>query len=313
VFRVTLRQLPSFVVVVFIVVVLTFLLLQAAPGDPAAHIAGADATAEQVQQVRQQLGLNAPLLSQLWKFTRGALTFHFGTSLVNGQPVTKLILEALPPTLSLAILSLGMAIIVGFLGGTIAALRQGRLADRVVSWTSAVGLAVPPFVFGFILVIVFAVGLRWFPAVGYTGITVGFAPWLNHLILPAIAIALHSAPEIARQVRGSLADTLHQDFIRTKTASGLSSWAVVGKHALRNSAIPVLTVVGLQTSRILAGVVTVENVFAIPGLGSLAYRSVVSQDYPTIQGVVLISSFIVLAVNLLVDLSYPFFNPRLRP
>lgn len=310
--RVVARRLAATIPTLVLVMLATFLLLELMPGDPAATIAGDQANEQTIARLREQLGLNDPLANRFGTYLADIARGDLGTSLLTGREVLTSITEALPPTLSLAAISLAMALVMAFAGGITAALRRNGLVDRVVSALSAVALAVPPFVVALALVVPLAVNRDLFPATGYADLADGLWPWLRHLLLPAFALSLNSAAELARQVRGAVVDTLEQDFITTSRASGLSQASVVVKHALKNSALPIVTVFGLQVGRVLGSAVVVEKVFAIPGFGTLAYTAVLQRDLPMIQGVVLVSAVVVLAVNLLVDLSYPYFNPKLR-
>lgn len=306
------KRLLTTIPTLILVMLATFMLLELMPGDPAATIAGEQATPETIDRLRVQLGLDEPVVTRFVTYIGDILTGNLGESLLTGRTVVESIGEAIPPTASLAFVALTMALILAFAGGIGAALRRDGLLDRFVSAASALALATPPFVVALLLVVPLAVNRDLFPATGYEDIQGGLWPWLRHLLLPAFALSLNSAAELARQVRGAVVDTLEQDFIMTSNASGLSRRSVIVKHALKNSAVPIVTVFGLQLGRILGSAVVVEKVFAIPGFGTLAYSSVLQRDLPTVQGVVLVSAVAVLAVNLLVDLSYPYFNPKLR-
>jgi peptide/nickel transport system permease protein len=306
------RRLLSVIPVIFVVSLVAFLLVSLAPGDPATTLAGENASPEVVAAVRTRLGLDKPPLQRLIDFEVRILHADLGTSFQTSQPVAEAMRQTLPVTGSLSLIAIILAILMGAAAGIVSALRRGGLTDRLINAVSAIGVAVPPFVLAFVLIIPLAVLWHLFPATGYVGITDDPLDWLRHLILPGFALAIPSAAELGRQLRGSLVDTLEQDFIRTGRACGLLPLSLIGKHALKNSAIPVVTVLGLQASRILGGAVVVESVFAIPGFGTLSFAAVLQHDVPVIQGVVLVSAAIVLAINLLVDLSYGYFNPRLR-
>jgi peptide/nickel transport system permease protein len=302
----------GFVGPVLIIVLIAIFLLQAAlPGDPATVIAGPEASPSQIAVVRQTLGLDKPIYTQFADFIGNAVQGKFGTSYASGRPVWTVIMDALPVTGSLALVAIVLTLLIGVPLGILAALKKGSLVDRAVSAVCAVAIAVPPFVFGFVLVILLALKSPVFPATGYSKFSTGL-PWIEHLVLPGLAFALPLSAEVARQVRGSFADTLELDFIRTARASGLLPRAVVGKHAAKTAAIPVITVFGLQAGRLLGGAIVVEQVFGIPGIGSLAYQSVLGRDLPLIRGIVIITALIVIIVNLLVDLTSAVLNPRLR-
>jgi peptide/nickel transport system permease protein len=312
VFKVIIQRLVSLIPIMFVVLVAVFALSEILPGDPAAIIAGEQATPASIAVVRKELGLDKPLPVRFVRYVGDLLHGDMGKSVYSKKQVSEVVGQAIPPTASLALFAMLVAILVGVPSGMIAALRRGRLFDRVTSASAAVALAIPPFMFGLILVIPLALNRSWFPATGYTGVADGFLEWVKHITLPGIALGLALAAEVTRQVRGSMVDTMEQDFIRTARANGLSSRAVVLKHGLRNAAIPVVTVIGLQAGRLLAGAVVVEGVFAIPGFGALAFSAVLGRDLPLIQGIVLVSALVVIVVNLLVDMSYVFLNPRLR-
>lgn len=303
-----LMAIPMLLVVTFFV----FVLLALMPGDPAQAIAGDLATPEQVEATRQRLGLDKPLVVQYGTWLLGAVRGDLGTSLFSSTPVTHLIAGVLPVTLSLAGVALVLGVSAGLLAGILAAVRQNSWLDRAISALTSIGLAVPPFVVGAALMVVFAVQLALFPATGYAEFGDGVGDWLLHLILPAIAVAAVSVAELTRQTRGAMIETLNRDYIRTVRAKGMLPGHIVFKHALRNAATPIATVLGLQLSRVLAGAVTVEVVFALHGFGSLAVSSVLQRDLPVILGVVVFSALIVLVSNLIVDISYGLIDPRVR-
>ncbi len=304
-------RLLTAIPVLFVVMLLSFSLVSLMPGDPAQTLAGDSATPAQIHDLRVKLGLNEPIIDRFATYIGHVAAADLGKSLYSSRPVTTLIGEALPVTASLALVAILMALLMAIPAGMWAAFRRDGIVDHVVTSTSALGLAVPQFVVAFPLIVFFAVDHRWFPATGYAPVAAGFWEWLRHLVLPGFALALGTASELTRQIRGSMVDTLEQDYIRTGRAMGLGSSAVV-KHALKNSATPVVTVLGLQVGRILGGAVIVEAVFALPGFGSLAYLAVSQQDIPVIQGVVLVSALVVLVANLLTDMTYVYLNPKLR-
>jgi peptide/nickel transport system permease protein len=305
------KRLMLAVPILFVVTLLTFLLIDLSPGDPAAVLAGESATQERVDEVRAQLGLDQSLWERLASYYGAIVQGDLGTSLFSGQSVVGAIAESLPITISLTVVAFLMIFIIAIPLGTVAALRRDGFADRAVSALASFFIGIPPFVAGLILVLVFALALRAFPATGYAPLSDGLNVWLTHLMLPALALALPSAAEVARQLRGALVDVLEQDFIRTQRAKGLSPLLVVGKHGLKNAGPPVLTVLGLQLGRMLGGTVIVEMVFAMPGFGMLIYNSVLQHDLPVIQGVVLISALAVIVVNIFTDVLETVINPRL--
>jgi peptide/nickel transport system permease protein len=295
-----------------IVLLLSFLLMQLVPGDPARVVAGDSASPQQLAAVRAQLGIDRPLLSQLGTYFSNVARGDLGTSLQNQQSVTTRIADTLPVTLSLTAVAMIFTALIAVPLGVLAALRRGRWADRAIAAVSAFLIAIPPFVVGLVLVVIFALHWSLFPATGYVPVADGFTEWLRALALPALALALTPAAELTRQLRGSLVDTLEQDFIRTVRAKGMPSRSLVGKHAAKNAATPVITIFGLQMGRILGGAVVIDLIFGLPGFGTLAYNAVLGRDFPLIQGVVLVSAVAVILCNLLVDLSYTYLNPKLR-
>ncbi len=311
--KILFRRLLIAIPLLLAVSAFVFALINLGPGDPAHLVAGQDATPEQVEATRERLGLNDSMVTQYIRWVGHAARGDLGTSLVNGDEVSAMLSRTIPVTISLAIVSLIIAVLIGVPLGIAAALRPGSWLDRLLTTIAALVMAMPPFVVGLALVIVFAIDRAWLPATGYVPIAEGgFFGWLKHLILPGFCIALTGAAELARQTRGALMDSLGEDYTRTARSKGLPSRTVVGKHAMKNAAIPIVTVFGLQIGRVISGLVTVEFVFGIPGLGTVAYQAVTDHDIPVIQGVVLISTIAVLLSNLVVDLSYGVLNPRLR-
>ena len=294
------------------VMLLAMLLLNLMPGDPAVIMAGETATPEAIQKVRSELHLDQPVWERFGRYVWGVVHGDLGRSPGTGIRVWDRISPALPVTLSLGVLTIALVIVVGVSAGTLSALRRGRLVDRIVTVVSSVMQAVPPFVIGLVLVIVLAVDRKWFPANGFVPLTKDPWEWFHHLILPSFTLALLGVAQMARQTRSALIETLDQDFIRATRAKGVREFSVIGKHAAKNAATPVVTVLGLQVGAVLGGAVIVEALFAMPGFGSLALDAVTSRDAVLIQGVVLISAVAVLVANLAVDISYAYFNPRTR-
>jgi peptide/nickel transport system permease protein len=300
--------IPMLVVVSFCV----FSLIVLVPGDPAVALAGENPDPEQIAAVRERLGLDDPFLLQFWHWFADAVRGDLGQSLFSSQPVAEAVLGRLPVTLSLAGLSLAFALVIGVAVGVVAGMRPGSWVDRVATFAASLGVAVPYFWVGMLLVLLLAINLTIFPAVGYTPITENPLSWFVHLALPAAALGLAPAAVIARQTRAAVSGVLQEDYVRTATAKGLPPARVVGKHALKNAAVPVVTAFGLEASRLIGGTVVIEQLFALPGLGSLAYSSVFARDFPMVQGVLLVVAAMVLLINLIVDLSYGYFNPRIR-
>lgn len=310
--KVVLRRLGGGVLVLWLVSLLTFGLIQLLPGDAAESIAGENATAADVERIRHQLGFDRPAREQYFHWLGDVLTGDFGTSLYSGRPVTGLIAEAAPATLSLTLVAILVALVVGVTGGLIAAVRQGSWVDRAITSLATFGIAMPSFWMLMLLLLPFAVLNRWLPATGYAPLSSGIGQWFSHIILPATALGLASAAEIARHARGTATDVLARPYIRTARARGADGSWLIRRHVVRNSAIPVVTVLGLHVGRLLGGSIVIESVAGIAGLGSLAINAILQRDYVTIQGYVLFSAVIVVAANLIVDLFYGWINPKVR-
>jgi peptide/nickel transport system permease protein len=306
------KRLLAVIPVMLIVSVLSFALVALVPGDPAATLAGQSATTEQVEAIRVQLGLDQPVLIRYVEWLGHVVTGDLGNSLFSQQPVLTAIGERMPVTLSLAVGALVVALVLGLPAGLYAALHRGRLPDRLISAGAAGSLAFPNYFVGMVLVIVVAVQFGALPATGYTAFATDPGQWLAHLVLPCIALGLVPAAVLARQLRGAMVGVLGQDYMRTAEAKGLGGGQVVLKHALKNAAIAPITAVGTQFALVLGGSVVVEQVFGIAGLGNLVINAVQQRDIPLIQGIVLVAAVLVQAVNILVDLSYGWLNPRVR-
>lgn len=307
-----LRRLLVSVPLLVVVSFLVFSLIVLVPGDPAVALAGPEPSPEQIEAVRERLGLNDPFLVQYWDWLTDALQGDLGVSLFTSQTVWSSIITRLPTTLSLAGFSLLLAIVIGVGVGAVAGLRPGTWIDRIATTTASIGVAVPYFWVGMILVLLLAIDNPLLPAVGYVPLTEDPVEWLKHLALPGTALALAPAAVIARQTRAAVAQVMSEDYVRTAKAKGLPPLRVVGKHALKNAALPVVTVFGIEANRLIGGTVVIEQLFAMPGIGQLAYQGVFSRDFPVVQGVVLFAALLVLLVNIFVDVSYGYFNPRIR-
>ncbi len=310
--RMVLRRLGGGLLVLWLVSILTFLLVQLIPGDPAEVIAGENATVEEVARIRTELGLGQPVLEQYLNWFSGILRGDLGDSLFTNRSVATTIAEAAPPTVVITTMAILVAVVIGVTAGIAAGLTQGSWIDRAVSAAATLGIAMPSFWLAMVLVSVFALTNPWLPATGYVDVRSGFGVWLSHVILPSTALGLATAAELARHTRGCVADVLTRPYVRTARARGASGVWLIRRHILRNAAIPVVTVLGLQTGRLLGGAIVVEAVFGISGLGSLAINSVLQRDYPMIQGYVLFSAVVVVAINLIVDLAYGWINPKVR-
>jgi peptide/nickel transport system permease protein len=306
------RRVLSVIPVLLIVAVLVFLMLRLVPGDPAAVIAGDTATDEQVQALRVRMGLEKPLPAQFAIWIGNVLHGDLGESYFFKKPVAELISQRLEPTLALGLCALLLAVVVAVPIGVLAAFRQGSWIDRLVMGVSVIGFSMPLFVLAYLLVYVFSVELEWLPVQGYARIREGLWPWLERLILPSFALSVGYIALIARITRTSVLEVLNEDYIRTARAKGLTEREMLIGHALRNAAVPILTIIGIGIAVLIGGAVVTESVFAIPGLGRLTVEAVLSRDFPVIQALILLFSTGYVLVNLLVDIGYAFLDPRIR-
>ena len=298
--------------VLLIVAVLVFLLLRLTPGDPAAIIAGDAASPENVAKIRENLGLSKPLITQFGIWFGNLLSGDLGESYFFKMKVSTLIGQRIEPTLALSFFTIIIAVLVAVPLGVLAAWRQGGWLDRALMGFSVLGFSIPVFVLGYLLIWLVSLKLGWLPVQGYQRIAEGFGPFIRHLILPSVTLSVIYIALIARVTRASVQDVLSEDYIRTARAKGLPEIRVLISHALVNAAVPILTVIGIGISLLIGGVVVTESVYGIPGLGRLTVDAVLARDFPTIQGVILFFSFIYVLINLLVDLSYLLFDPRIR-
>ncbi len=289
-----------------------FAVIEVIPGDPASYMLGLNATPEAVAALRDELGLDGSLLSRYLGWVAGMVQGDFGQSYTYRVPVAELIGDRVVVSLPLALLALALSTAIAFPVGIVAAARRGRAADYAVMGATQLGIAVPNFWFAMLLVLVFAVRLHWFSAGGFPGWEAGVLAGLKALTLPAVALALPQASILARVMRSSLIETLGQDYIRTARAKGLSRRLATRRHALRNAMIPVLTIIGLQFSFLLAGAIIIENVFFLPGLGRLIFQAITQRDLVVVESVVMLLVFAVIVVNFAVDLAYAAVDPRLR-
>jgi len=306
------RRLLATIPIMMLVAVFVFLLLHMSPGDPAAIIAGDFATPVQIEGIREQLGLNDPLYVQFGNWLWNLLHGDLGQSIYSGLTVSRLILQRIEPTLLLTLSTMVIAVTLAIPLGVLAAWKVGTWLDRVVMTIAVFGFSLPVFVLGYLLILGGSVGLGWFPVQGYTSITESFTGFLRHITLPALTLGLVYMALIARMTRATMLEVLNEDYVRTAYAKGLSTRTVLVKHALRNAMVPISTTIGLGLALLIGGVVVTESVFAIPGLGRLTVDAVLRTDYPVIQGVILVFSFTYVFLNLLVDLSYVLFDPRIR-
>jgi peptide/nickel transport system permease protein len=306
------RRLLATVPVVGVVAVFVFLLLRLTAGDPAAIIAGDYATAQQVTDIRTRLGLDQPVARQFLIWIGNIARGDFGESFFFKKTVAALIVERLEPTVALSLCTLLLAVALAVPLGVVAAYRRGSWIDRGVMGLSVLGFSLPAFVIGYALIYLFSIELAWLPVQGYRRLAEGVGDCLRHLILPSFTLAIINVALIARITRASMLEVLNADHVRTARAKGLGELPVLMRHALRNAAVPIVTVIGLGVALLIGGVVVTESVFAIPGLGRLTVDAVLARDYPTIQAVVLLFSVAYVLINLLVDLTYTFLDPRIR-
>lgn len=305
------RVLATIPVMLFVAIFI-FLLLRLTPGDPAAIIAGDFANDQQIADIRERLGLDKPLVVQFGIWMGNVLQFDFGQSFYFKKDVSELILRRIEPTFSLSLMTIVLTVVIAVPLGTVAAYRQGSWFDRCIMGFSVLGFSVPVFVIGYALIYVFSVTLGWLPVQGYHRIDEGIGGWAYRLILPSVALSVIFVAFIARMTRTSVLEVLGEDYIRTARAKGQTEMRVLMRHALRNAAVPIVTVIGLAVAILIGGVVVTESVFTIPGLGLLTVEAVLNRDFPTIQGVILFFSVVYVLINLLIDVSYTLLDPRIR-
>ena len=311
-FAFILRRVIATIPVMAFVALFVFSLLYIAPGDPAAVIAGDQATPQDVERIRQGLGLDRPFLVRFGEWLFNVLRGDLGISIFTSLPVTELIKQRIEPTVSLMLVTLLLAITVAVPLGVIAAWKAGSLIDRLAMAISVTGFSVPVFVVGYLLAYIFALQLDWLPVQGYTPLKEGLWPWFENLILPAITLGFVYIALIARITRASMLEVLQQDYVRTARAKGVTQPSILFVHALKNAAIPIVTVIGIGIALLIGGAVVTESVFAIPGLGRLTVDAILRRDYPVIQGLVLMFSFVYVLINLIVDVIYTLIDPRIR-
>ncbi|MBR0669813.1 ABC transporter permease [Neoroseomonas soli] len=311
-FAYVVRRILATIPVMAVVALFVFSLLYVAPGDPAAVIAGDQATPDDVERIRQSLGLDRPYLVRFGAWVFDIMRGDLGVSIFTNLPVVTMIQQRIEPTLSLMVVTLILAVSIAVPMGVVAAWKVGTWMDRAVMGFAVLGFSVPVFVVGYLLAYVFALELDWLPVQGYTPFSQGFVPWFENLILPAIALGSVYIALIARITRATMLEVLQQDYIRTARAKGAGQPSILFLHALKNAAVPIVTVIGIGIALLIGGAVVTESVFAIPGLGRLTVDAILRRDYPVIQGVVLLFSFVYVLVNLVIDLLYTLFDPRIR-
>ena len=306
------RRILSTIPVLGMVALLVFLMLRLTPGDPASVLAGDNGTPQQIAEIRILLGLDKPILTQFGIYILNILQGDLGESYFFKKQVTELITQRVGATTSLAVVTLIMTLLTAIPLGVIAAYRHGSWIDQFVMGFSVMGFSVPVFVMGYLLIYLFAIELRWFPVQGYKELSEGLWPFLHRLILPGITLSVIYIALIARITRASVLEILGEDYIRTAYAKGLSSRVVLMRHALRNAAVPIVTVIGIGVALLIGGVVVTETVYNIPGLGRLTVDAVLGRDYPTVQALILVFSFVYVMINLFIDLTYSFLDPRIK-
>ncbi len=310
--RYILGRLLATAPVMVVVAVFVFFLLRIAPGDPAAIIAGDDATVEAIAAVRAKLGLDRPVLEQFGLWLLRIAQGDLGVSIFSNLPVTRLIAQRLEPTVALTLSTLLVAVSLAVPMGVLAAWKARKLLDRAVMAFAVMGFALPGFLVGYVLIYLFAVQLHWLPVQGYRPIGDGFWPFVQGLMLPSVALGLTYMALIARITRASMLEVLSQDYIRTANSKGLATDRVLLLHALKNASVPIVTVIGIGVALLISGVVITETVFNIPGLGRLTLDAVLKRDYPIVQGLIIVFAGTKVLVNLIVDISYAFLDPRIR-
>ncbi|TKT76202.1 ABC transporter permease [Aquamicrobium sp. LC103] len=306
------RRILAVIPVMTIVAIFVFLLLRLSPGDPAAIIAGDMATPERLERIRESLGLTEPLHIQFVTWVGLLLQGDLGTSLISNTPVTTMIGQRLWPTINIAVLTIILSVLIAVPMGVIAAWRHRTWVDSAVMSFSVLGFSIPVFVIGYIFIKIFSIELRWLPVQGYAPPSQGLWPFLQRAILPCLTLATIYVALIARMTRASMLEVLGEDYVRTARAKGVKEKVVLFRHALRNAAVPIMTIIGTGFALLISGVVVTESVFNIPGIGRLTVDAILARDYPVIQGMILLTSFIYVFVNLIIDLSYTFIDPRIR-
>jgi peptide/nickel transport system permease protein len=310
--RMILGRLAALVPTLLLASFVVFILIQLAPGDPAMTLAGENATVERIEEIRRELGLDRPLIEQYWAWLTHAVRGDLGTSIISQESIASAIARTLPITVQLVVGALLVAVVLGVIAGVASATRPDTAIDAFISSLSAAGAAMPSFWLGLVLVSIFALHLDWLPATGFVGFATDPVRALRHLVLPSIALGAVGAAEIARQLRGVMIEILASDHIRTLRAKGLSERRIVWVHALRGAAVPLVTIIGLQVSRLLGATVVVEAVFGIQGIGTLVVAAANNRDYYVVEGVVVVMALIVILVNFAVDISYRISDPRIR-
>ncbi|HHU94030.1 MAG TPA: ABC transporter permease [Alcaligenaceae bacterium] len=311
-FNFILRRAVASIPVMFVVAMVVFALLRLTPGDPAAIIAGDSATPDQLDQIRRMMGLDQPIYTQFFMWIGQLLSGDLGTSLLSGVPVAEMIAQRMGPSIALSLSTITVAVLIAVPLGILAAWRQGKTLDRLVMAISVMGFSVPVFVTAYVLILLFSIKLGWFPVQGYKPLSAGFWPFIRSISLPTVALSTVYIALIARITRTSIIEVMGEDFIRTARAKGMKEYRVLLGHALRNAAVPIVTIIGVGIAMLISGVVVTESVFNLPGLGRLVVEAVLARDYPVIQALILLFAFIYVLINLIVDALYTVFDPRIR-
>lgn len=306
----TLRRIVATIPVLLGIIFIIFSVLYLIPGDPAKNIAGPRASEAAIERIRTEMGLNQPYHKRLITYVSKVIQGDLGNSVITGRPVLKSICEKLPYTLKLACIAMIISVVLGIVMGIISAITKGKFIDRLCTILSVTGISIPVFLSGLVILYIFAVKLKWFPASASSPIMLK-NPLLS-FVLPAFTLGIRSAAFLARIVRSSMIEVLNQDYIRTARAKGLSPWRILFRHGLLNALVPVITVIGLDLSSYLNGSVIIETIFDLPGIGRFAMDAILKRDYPIIQGVILIGALIFIIVNLIMDLIYAWINPKIR-
>lgn len=306
------KRVLSVIPVMILVSIFVFLILRLTPGDPAAIIAGDAATPEQLERIREAMGLNDPIITQYFTWMGGVLQGDLGVSLISGVPVLEMVSQRIGPSMSLAVLTIILAVTIAIPLGVLAAWKHGSWIDYLVMSFSVLGFSVPVFLVGYVLILLFSVNLGWLPPQGFKPISGGFGPFIERAILPAVTLASIYIALIARMTRAAMLDVLNEDYMRTARAKGVGDRRLLFVHALKNAAVPIATIVGTGFALLIGGVVVTESIFNIPGIGRLTVEAVLARDYPVIQAMILLTATLYVFVNLLIDLSYSLFDPRIR-
>jgi peptide/nickel transport system permease protein len=310
--RYVVNRIVGSIPVLLLVTLITFGLMRLVPGDPSAALGGLSATPQEREQIRRDLGLDEPVHIQLLRWYEGLARGDLGRSIFLGKPVLIATLERLPVTMSIAAYALLLTVLFGIASGIIAALRQNTWVDQGAMVFAMIGISVPNFWLGLVMIVLFSVHLGWLPTGGYVPFMQDPLGWLRSTTMPAISLALLQIGLLARITRSTMLEVLRQDYVRTAKAKGLPHWKVVGKHALANAMIPIVTVIGIIVSLLLSGSVVTETVFSIPGIGQLLTSAILNRDYPMIQGGLLLATVFLVVVNIAVDVAYAWLDPRVR-